>query len=715
MAPVRTPWHGAHDLPSPLATLEWARVTSLVQAVDSAFSDGGVLTRTLDGFRLRPGQQAMAHAVAKVMQDGGVLAVEAGTGVGKTLAYLVPALLSGEKIIISTATKTLQDQLFLRDLPKVVRALGFSVRMALLKGRSSYLCAQRLSTAHLAAYDFSAQDLQLLASARTWAQSTVEGDITELGALQDHSTLAGLVTSTRENCLGASCPHIGNCHTLQARQRAMQAELVVVNHHLFFADAGVRASGVAELLPSVRTVILDEAHQLSDIGVQFLGRRWSTAQARALAQRVAAQNSGPARGMADWPGLAANLARASNALQGLLATVGQEQRRSWMDASPEMLAPADWDAAINHILESLDKALQTSSSMGPAWPEVATLAQRCQDMHDSLSLFAQTRPADQLRWLECGAELSLHQAPLTIAAHMRALLLSADTQSMERATSWIFTSATLGTDAQLTWFVNSCGLEGHTVLQVPSPFNYAEQAALYVPVGTRLGADQDHNAGVAALVARGAKILGGHTMVLTTTLRAMRTIAQSLVTQLAGTGMEVLVQGQYAKRLLVEHFLRSHAARSEGTGQVEGPGCILVATASFWEGVDIAGHALQMVVIDKLPFAPPDAPLVQARALAIAQAGGVPFKALHLPQAALALKQGAGRLIRSESDRGVLVVCDPRLVQKGYGKTLMAGLPPMRRLLDEQQWLETLEGLRKERHADGGAGPMAPPSPTSWT
>ena len=682
-------------------------MTSLVRNVESAFSEGGVLTRKLNGFVLRSGQQAMAHAVAKVMQDGGVLAVEAGTGVGKTLAYLVPALLCGEKIIISTATKTLQEQLYLRDLPRVVRALGFPVRMALLKGRSSYLCAQRLSTAHQAAQDLSSQDLDLLETARQWAQSTVEGDVAELGALQDHKVLAGLVTSTRENCLGASCPQIGNCHTLQARQRAMQAELVVVNHHLFFADAGVRASGVAELLPSVRTVIVDEAHQLSDIGVQFLGQRWSTAQARSLAQLLAAQNSGPARGMADWQGLATDLVQASNALQALVIGAGHQPRLSWQDASPDMLPTAVWDAAMSDLSRTVDRGLQASLSLNQAWPELSALAQRCQDMQDSLSLFAQTRQADQLRWLECGAELNLHQAPLTIAAYMRALLSRADAQGEERGTSWVFTSATLGTDAQLSWFVNSCGLVGHTVLQVPSPFDYARQAALYVPIDGQSTAAIDPSAGVAGLVAKGARILGGRTMVLTTTLRAMRAIAQALTTDLADTGIEVLVQGQYAKRLLIENFLRSHGASAGGENE-EAAGSVLVATASFWEGVDIPGDALQMLVIDKLPFAPPDDPLVQARALAIAQAGGTPFKELHLPQAALALKQGAGRLIRSESDRGVLVVCDPRLVQKGYGKKLLAGLPPMRRLSDEAQWLEALEGLRTERQVGERVGSQAP-------
>jgi ATP-dependent DNA helicase DinG len=351
---------------------------------------------------------------------------------------------------------------------------------------------------------------------------------------------------------------------------------------------------------------------------------------------------------------------------------------------------------MSDLLRTVDRGLQACRSLEQAWSELVALSQRFQDMHDTLSLFLQTRRADQLRWLECGAELNLHQAPLTIAAQMRALLPSSDAQSTERGTSWVYTSATLGTDAQLSWFVNSCGLVGHTVLQVPSPFDYARQAALYVPSEGQATVAIDHSAEVAALVAKGVRSLGGRTMVLTTTLRAMRAIAQALSTDLADTGIAVLVQGQYSKRLMIEKFLRSPSATTDGIHQEE-VGSVLVATASFWEGVDIAGDALQMLVIDKLPFAPPDDPLVQARALAIEQSGGTPFKELHLPHAALALKQGAGRLIRSESDRGVLVVCDPRLVQKGYGKKLLAGLPPMRRLADEAQWLHALEALRQER------------------
>lgn len=675
-------------------------MTALCQAVDAVFSAQGVLAQSLNGFRLRPGQQDMAQAVAKVIEEGGVLVVEAGTGVGKTLAYLVPALLSGEKVIISTATKTLQEQLFLRDLPRVRQALGFPVRMALLKGRNSYLCAQRLSIAHQAAHDFSVQELGLLEAARTWAQSTVEGDISELGALQEHPVLAALVTSTRENCLGATCPHISNCHTLQARQRAMQAELVVVNHHLFFADAGVRASGMAELLPSARTVIFDEAHQLSDIGIQFLGTRWSTGQAQSLAQALAAHNSGPVRGLADWLGLATDLAKAAKALQDLVAFSGQDARRSWMDAAPDGVLPQQWEACTMALQRVLGQALEVNRSLSQAWPQLAPIAQRCEDMHDGLLRFSQVRPPDQLRWLQGGSGLSMHQSPLTIAHYMRELLPQAKAQGKQAAPSWIFTSATLGTDAQLSWFVNECGLQGCVAMQVPSPFDYARQAAMYVPLEAHISNAQAHSAEVAALVAQGARILSGRTMVLTTTLRAMRAIAQQVEVLLQDSGIEVLMQGQYAKRLLIENFSRLYISNAAGQDGASNVGKVLIATASFWEGVDIPGDALQLLIIDKLPFAPPNDPLVEARSAAIEQAGGNAFKTIHLAQAALALKQGAGRLIRSETDRGVLVVCDPRLVQKSYGKKLLSGLPPMRTITDRQDWLDALAQLRKEQQTN---------------
>lgn len=474
----------------------------------------------------------------------------------------------------------------------------------------------------------------------------------------------------------------------------MHAELVVVNHHLFFADADVRASGVAELLPSVRTVIVDEAHQISDIGVQFLGRRWSSTQAQALAQTLASQNSGPARGMADWLGLAADVARAAKALQTMAPLPGHTPRRAWVEASPDGLSPAAWEAAISDLLQVVGRAMEVCASLNQAWPELAALAQRCRDMNESIGLFAQARPEDAMRWVEVGAGLSLHQAPLSVAAHLRALLPDAAARDVRSRRAWIFTSATLGTDAQLSWFVSNCGLEGHTVLQVPSPFDYSRQAALYVPVDRPDLGTSDHSLGLAALLAQGIQILGGRTMVLTTTLRAMRAIAQHLSDMLAGTGIEVMVQGQSARRLLIENFLRAHDVAR--TGQTQAPrGSVLVASASFWEGVDIAGDALQMLVIDKLPFAPPDDPIVQARAMAIECAGGKAFKTLHLPLAALALKQGAGRLIRSESDRGVLVVCDPRLVQKAYGKKLLAALPPMRVLHGHAQWLDELVALRQ--------------------
>ena len=664
----------------------------LQAAVQAAFSPEGVLARTLPGFRSRPGQIEMAQAVAHTLENGGVLVVEAGTGTGKTLAYVVPALLGGEKVLFSTATKALQEQLFLRDIPRLVQALGFPVRVALLKGRSSYLCAQRLQGARQANQNLDTADLRLLARIEDWALSTVSGDMAEVAELDERSAVMALVTSTRDNCLGSGCPQIRNCHTNLARQEAMKADLVVVNHHLFFADLGVRASGVAELLPSVTTVVFDEAHQLNDIGVQFFARQWSTGQMLALGRELAEQSTGMARGMVDWLGLQADVSDSVQMFKALFGAHPLSTTLAWDDDTPEGVPVAAWSAAVQRCVQALKAAGAAVRAVDELGPAFTLLAERCDTLLHNLHTFATAAPPDQVRWLDVGAQVQLYQSPLTIAEPMRALARP-DAQPGSQPKSWIFTSATLGTDAQLSWFVDACGLDGAQVLRVASPFDYAAQAALYVPGDFPRPQDAAHSAAVASLAAQGASALGGRTMVLTTTTRAMRTVADALRQHLVAAGLdtEVLVQGQAPKRELVDRFVAASAADCREKG-----GCVLVATASFWEGIDIAGDALQLLVIDKLPFTPPDDPLMQARAAAQDASGGSAFKNVHLPQAAIALKQGAGRLIRSETDRGILVVCDVRLTQMGYGKKLLQSLPPMRRLDDAQAWLDALSDLSAE-------------------
>ena len=666
---------------------------TLPRAVADAFLPTAGLPRLIPGFRARPGQTEMALAVAQTIEDGGVLVVEAGTGVGKTLAYLVPALLSGKKVLFSTATKALQDQLFLRDIPLAVAALGLPVRVALLKGRSSYLCAQRLSHARQETQALTALDLRLLARIEDWSLATRAGDMAEVAELDEQSNVIPLVTSTRENCLGAGCPQIHNCHTARARQNAFGADLVVVNHHLFFADVGVRASGVAELLPSVRTVVFDEAHQLNDIGIQFFSQQWSTGQVLALAHDLAAQSLGVARGLVDWLGLHADLIHAAQELRALWGADASPGTRTWLGDLPADVEPARWESGAGRCLQTLDAASSALTLVCELDPLFVALAARCENLEQALYGFLKPTPHGQVRWVEWGANLRLSQSPLTIAEPLRALV-QPDAVSDGPSKSWIFTSATLGTDEALGWFVETCGLEGAQVLRVASPFNYPAQSAVYVPADFPKPQDSQHSARVANLVAHGAGVLNGRTMVLTTTLRAMRAIADALRENFTASGQRiaVLVQGQAPKRSLLERFMQC-AAPGEAPG-LDAQGCVLVATASFWEGIDLSGDALELLVIDKLPFAPPDDPLVQARANAHVAAGENAFKRLHLPQAAIALKQGAGRLIRSETDRGILVVCDVRLAQMAYGKKLMDALPPMRRLRDEKEWHRALAALR---------------------
>ncbi|MEH3087522.1 MAG: ATP-dependent DNA helicase [Xylophilus ampelinus] len=711
----------------------------LTDEVREAFGPGGFLSEAAEQFVPRAGQTEMALAVARTIETGGVLVAEAGTGVGKTFSYLVPALLSGERVLLSTATKTLQDQLFGRDLPRLVQALGLPVRTALLKGRGSYLCLHRMEAARREGMPGGdAGALRALAKIEVWSQATRTGDLAELPGLDERSPVLPFVTSNRENCLGAQCPRLRACHVNTARRDALAADVAVINHHLFFADLAVRESGMAELLPATRIAIFDEAHQLNETGVQFLGRQLSTLQLLDFARDLLAAGLQLARGLADWPTRAGAVEHAARELRMSAGRSFAGTKLRWQHRAPEGIDPAEWDAALQQVHDHCEAAREALDTVSEIAPDFVRLHERAQLLAQRTARFLEPCDPAAVRWVDVGNHLRLVESPLDIAEAVRTRMLrrppeeepgapadpvledvavaAADTPSRrpraadeeagadphtgsegpspgpgpsaeaaERPRAWIFTSATLGNDPRLRWFTERCGLEDAEVLRVESPFDYARQAALYVPSGMPKPSDAAHAPAVAALSMDAAGRLGGRTLVLTTTLRALRTIGDAFRQRFGSHGaVEVLVQGDWPKRRLMERFRE---------GDRQGRGCVLVASASFWEGFDVPGEALQLVVIDKLPFPPPNDPLVEARSHRLERAGRSPFNDYFVPEAAVALKQGAGRLIRRESDRGILVVCDSRLTTMGYGRRLLAGLPPMRMLESAAEFDQALGEL----------------------
>lgn len=641
----------------------------------------------------------MALAVTEVVEQGGSLVVEAGTGVGKTFAYLVPVLLSGQRALVSTATKALQDQLFARDLPRLADVLNLPVRVALLKGRTSYLCIHRMEQARHHPQASQPAWQRALTRVEQWAQVTRTGDMAELPGLDESSGLWPLVTSTRDNCLGSNCPRYKACHVNLARKEAMVADLVVINHHLFFADLAVRESGVAELLPTVRVTVFDEAHQLNEIGVHFLGQELSTSQLLELARDVLGTGLTLARGLVDWQGLSHQLETAARDWRIVAGPQTGAMRLRWGELAPQGIDVADWSAALGRVELALQTLSQGLDQVTELAPDFVRLLERSQSLRQLCERFQQPSDDDAVRWAEVSAALRVVQAPLDVAeTFMRLTALPPAVQNPNDAESpgpsagsraWVFTSATLGDDSALRWFTVPCGLDAARTLRVDSPFDYARQAALYVPTHVSAPGERQHALDVGRLALQAARRIGGRTLVLTTTLHAMRAIGDFLQTQLdSGLGLQVLVQGQSPKRVLMDRF-------REGSSQGQ-LGCILVASASFWEGFDVPGDALQVVVIDKLPFAPPDDPVFEARGQRLQQKGRSVFMDLALPEAAVTLKQGAGRLIRSEVDRGILVVCDPRLTTKGYGARLMAALPPMRRLTGQNEFEQALSDLASD-------------------
>jgi ATP-dependent DNA helicase DinG len=646
----------------------------LADEVAHAFAAGGPLALADPNYAEREVQQRLAQAVAQAIETRGALVAEAGTGVGKTYAYLVPLLLAGRRALVSTATKALQDQLFLRDLPRLRDALGLPVRLALLKGRASYLCLHRLGQARQQATFGDRAALRSLARVEQWAPATVSGDLAEVQGLDERSPVIPLVTSTRDNCLGSDCPEHRACHVMRARREAMVADLVVINHHLFFADMALRDTGVAELLPSVDAAVFDEAHQLVDTGVQFLGQQLGSGQVLDFARDLLAVGLQQARGLGDWAALAAGCERAARDLRlaaaGPLREVRGLVKLRWTERGDD----TGFAAALQALSAAGEAAAAGLEPVQGHAPDFAKLHARALDLAARAQVFADAAPDDHVRWIDLSPQQArLIQSPLDIRALLRE-------QRSQWPKAWVFTSATLGDDERLSWFTDSAGLDDATRLKLGSPFDYGAHARLWVPREPfPLPNERSHPQAVARLGAQCAQALGGRTFVLTTTLRAMPLIAEALRAQL-GDDFAVLVQGSQPKRALMQAFLAQ-------------PRSVLVGSQSFWEGIDVPGDALQCVVIDKLPFPPPNDPLIEARVKRIEADGGNAFSACFVAEAAVSLKQGAGRLIRSETDRGLLVVCDRRLAQMSYGARLRAALPPMRLVQSEDEALEWLREL----------------------
>jgi ATP-dependent DNA helicase DinG len=616
---------------------------------NDVFGLEGPLARALPGYAYRPEQAAMATAVGLALARLEPLIVEAGTGTGKTFAYLIPALLSGLSVISATGTRTLQDQLFRRDVPLLARALGLPAKIALLKGRTNYLCRHRLELA-------SGQGslLEERGAARTlarisrWAATTKTGDLSELTDLPEQSSLWPQITSTRENCLGSECPQFSRCHVFEARRNAQAADIVVVNHHLLLADLALKDEGFGDLLPGAEAVILDEAHQVPDIAAQFFGQTWSARQAQLLLRDTTAEML--AAGVRD-PATATAVISVDTQIEELRRALQHRQGRHDWDSLPDSFLDAlpELETAISDIASRLE-------GLG-AGAGVANCARRAATLANSLAALRELSDDTGLRWVDVSpGGLLLQYTPFEIAERLREYVES-------RPCAWVFTSATLAIGEDFSHFAARIGLPEARTVRIDSPFDYPRQARIFLP--PHMPEPQDP-AFAARFIDACAPVLeagGGRAFLLYTSYRGLGEGVRALQARFPNPPFPVLVQGEAPREALLSRF------RELGNA-------VLLATGSFWEGVDVKGEALSIVAIDKLPFASPDDPLLKARLEGIRRRGGNPFFEYQLPQAVLALKQGVGRLIRDFDDFGVIVIGDPRVRTKAYGRVFLEALPP---------------------------------------
>ncbi len=636
-----------------------------MSSLPEIFSPEGPLAQAIGGYRVRDQQLDMAERIAAAINSQAVFIAEAGTGTGKTFAYLVPALQSGGKVIVSTGTKTLQDQLFNKDLPMVRDALKAPVKIALLKGRANYVCPYHLQHAIADGRFLTREDAADARRISVFAKTTQSGDKAECIEVSENSPVWGHATSTRDNCLGQECPDYKECFVMQARREAMAADLVVVNHHLFFADVMLRDEGMAELLPACNTVIFDEAHQLPEVATLFFGDTVSTAQVLDLARDARAEALTSARDFLALPDASKKVEKAAKDLRlavGIDAgrfSYGQLVEKP--DFAPALQALEEEVAAFAALLQT---QAERAEGLEKCWQRAVELEQRLGQWQNLTDL-------SYVRWAEAFTHsLQLTSTPLNVAEIFRK-------QMGGHPRAWIFTSATLAVQGKFHHYCAELGLGEPDSACWHSPFDYDSQAILYAPLGMPDPNAWNYTDAVVEAAWPAVKAANGGAFFLCTSLRAMRRTHELLKAKLEDEGidMPLLVQGEGSKNDLLQRF-RHHGAS------------ILVGSQSFWEGVDVRGEALSLVVIDKIPFAPPDDPVLSARIEQMKREGRNAFMEYQLPRAVINVKQGAGRLIRDENDKGVLMICDPRLISKPYGRRVWQSLPPMKRTRELQVVLD---------------------------
>lgn len=648
--------------------------TDFLQACAQALGPDGRIAQALPGFLERAGQQQLAAAIAEAIETQGSLIAEAGTGIGKTFAYLVPALLQHHKVLISTGTKNLQDQLFRKDLPTVLKALGTGQSVANLKGRANYVCRYHLRQ-NLAQGEFVArEEITQLRRIERFAAVSDDGERSQaLGIAEDASAWSKAV-STRENCLGQDCPDHGNCFVIRARQRAQQADVVVVNHHLFCADLALRDEGIAEFLPQTQVLIFDEAHQLPEIASQFFGSSLSLRQLLEFCRDIRRLGVAEARGLADWVSLVGQLELGLREIRLQAGPPGKPDADRLRHNDGLAAALRGWLDALEDCSTCLNQVSELSKDLGK-------LALRAGEIRvwvtRWLAELEDPGQSERILWADIRSNgLTLHATPLSIAEPFRK-------HREARPRSWIFLSATLTMAGRFEHFQQSLGLDDVPCKMAPSPFDFEAQGRLLVL--DQLG-DPNQSGFSSRLVAQIWPLVQanhGRCFVLCTSLRQVDEVADAFQGRLASEpSMSLLVQGSMSRHELLDRFRQADAP-------------ILVGSASFWEGVDVPGQQLSMVVIAKLPFAPPDDPVVKARSLAIKRQGGEPFSQYQLPLAALSLKQGVGRLVRTEHDHGLIVIGDARISGKSYGRLLLRSLPPFARLDDSASALAYLESVNR--------------------